>query len=136
VWRIVGATTNGVGIIPSPRLTRRETNLTTFTPIAGGALTRGTPPIEVKFTPGSFSADTTAQLTPLTPQTLPLLLPQGWSPLGAFWLELDREPALPGSAGVTRGPIAITESAAWVKLTPTRSRGKSCNGSAAAAATR
>ncbi|MEO8428056.1 MAG: hypothetical protein ABI651_13175, partial [Verrucomicrobiota bacterium] len=90
VWRIIGATSNGVGVIPSPRLTRRDNNIATFKPIAGGALTRGNPPIEVKFTPGSFSADTAAQLTPLTSQTLPLLLPQGWSPLGAFWLELAR----------------------------------------------
>jgi hypothetical protein len=38
VWRIVGANGNGVGIIPSPRLTRRDTNITVFTPIAGGAV--------------------------------------------------------------------------------------------------
>ena len=36
--------------------------------------------------PGPFGQDTEAVLTPTDAQTLPGLLPQGWSPLSAFWL--------------------------------------------------
>ncbi len=117
VWRIATVSSNGVSIIPHPRLTRRGTNPVTLTPIAGGKLRRGTPPVEVSFTPGAFSQDTAARLTPLTGQTLPLFLPPGWSPLAAFWLELAAEPALPGTATVTPwGPISAGETAALVRL--------------------
>ena len=117
VWRIATVSSNGVSIIPHPRLTRRGTNAVTLTPIAGGRVRRGTPPVEVDFTPGAFSQDTTARLTPLTGQTLPLFLPPGWSPLAAFWLELSSEPALPGSASLTpSGPIFTGETVALVRL--------------------
>ncbi len=119
VWRFANATSNSVGIVPHPRLIRRGTNTTTLTPIAGGRLLQVVPSMEISFTPGAFSQDTTAHLTPLTGQTLPLFLPLGWSPLAAFWLELSTEPALPGTASVTpAGPIPAGETAALVRLNP------------------
>lgn len=117
VWRAANVSTGAVGIIPNPRLTRRDVNPASFTPIGGGELTRGNPAVQVKFTPGAFSQDTAAVLTPLTAQTLPLFLPQGWSPLAAFWLELSAEPALVGNGTLTpSGPIPPSETAAFVRL--------------------
>ncbi len=117
VWRVANVSTGAVSIIPNPRLARRDANSASLTPIGGGELTRGHPAVQVKFTPGAFSQNTPAVLTPLTGQTLPLFLPQGWSPLSAFWLELSAEPAMVGNGTLTpSGPIPPSETAAFVKL--------------------
>ena len=117
VWRLVSLTSNQVEVIPSPRLTPREAQPETLTPINGGKIKRGDPSIEVAFKPAAFFQDATGTLTPLTPQTLPLFLPQGWSPLQAFWLELSQEPTVSGTVEMTPwGRIEPGETAVLVRL--------------------
>lgn len=90
-------TTNKVSAPYSPRLTKRSTNSTTFT-LSGGVLKAGA--LEVGFGPGAFSQATVATLTPLNAQSLPALLPLGWSPVQAFWLEFANEPIAPGAMNI------------------------------------
>jgi hypothetical protein len=64
----------------------------------GGLIASGDGAVEIRFPASAFAQDTAARLTPLTGQTLPALLPLGWSPLQAFCLETEREPVMPGTA--------------------------------------
>ncbi len=116
VWRKQTLDPAGVSIIPNPRLTKRDTNEVTFTPIAGGVITRRTGAIQISFGPGAFPANTRATLTPLTGQTLPAFLPLGWSPLQAFWLEAANDPVSSGAAILQPwGPLNDGEQVAFVQ---------------------
>ena len=114
VWRRQSLDTNGVGIIPSPRLTKRDTNVVVLTPIAGGQLSNSA--VQITIPPGAVSSNTSATLTPLTGQTLPAFLPLGWSPLQAFSLDLDGEPSLPPTVQMRPlGPFNNGETGAFVR---------------------
>ena len=114
VWRHQSLASNRVAVLPTPRLTPISTNVVSLTPIAGGKIAASG--IEVSFGPGSFDQETLGVVTPLTGQTLPALLPLGWSPVQAFALGL---PATANVAGtVSLAPwsrVLASESAAFVR---------------------
>jgi RHS repeat-associated protein len=105
-------TTNKVSLPYSPRLTQRSTNSATFT-LSGGVLKAGG--VEVGFGPGAFSQATVATLTPLNAQSLPALLPLGWSPVQAFWLEFANEPIAPGAMNIGLWGAIGSQTATLVK---------------------
>src|SRR5262249_32236693 len=88
VWRQQTLSTGEVAIILSPRLTLRGRNAATITSLDGGQTRTADGAIQIRFPAGAVTQNAMALLTPLTGQTLPALLPQGWSPLQAFWLEI------------------------------------------------
>jgi len=113
VWRREPLGARVVQII-SPRLVPRGTNTVTLTPLTGGVVSNAA--IQITFPPGAVNSNQTATLTPLTGQTLPALLPAGWSPVQAFWLEL---PGLVSVAPALRlqpwGPLKPGETTALVR---------------------
>ncbi len=118
VWRQESLSLGEVTVLANPRLTRRSANVVAVTPIGGGQL--NAPSIRINVSPGAFAQNGTATLTPLTGQTLPALLPQGWSPMQAFWLETSIEPALPVSASLLPwGQVNPGETVALVRWNET-----------------
>ncbi|HLH55045.1 MAG TPA: Ig-like domain-containing protein, partial [Verrucomicrobiae bacterium] len=118
VWRQATLQSNSVTVIPYPWLAQRSQQSFTISPLLGGAATNDS--VAVQFAPGSAAQNTTAQITELSGQTLPAFLPQGWSPVQAFWLELRLEPSQPVPASLTPwGPIANAETAALVQFSST-----------------
>ena len=116
VWRAQALVTDRVVVVPSPRLTPRGTNSALATPIGGGLVADAASAMQIRLPPGAFSQEVRLLLTPLTGQSLPALLPQGWSPLQAFWLDCEKEPAIPATAGLQPwGAISAGEVAALVK---------------------
>ncbi|HZR16109.1 MAG TPA: Ig-like domain-containing protein, partial [Verrucomicrobiae bacterium] len=123
VWRQQTLTTNAVSIVPNPRLPARSTNVFSITPIAGGSFTNEDASIQLSFPPASVLQAAIATLTPLTGQTLQAFLPQGWSPLQAFWVEFGSEPVLPGAGSFKLADkLRANESAALVRWNPTNVR--------------
>lgn len=126
VWRSQTLQNGEVAVLPNPRLTRRDTNSAVATPQAAGSIANRTGTIQVSFAAGAFAQTAAVTLTPLTGQTLPALLPLGWSPLQAGWLEIaDTATHLPlePSAAMAAllkpwGPIAADETAVLVKWSP------------------
>lgn len=117
VWRQALLQSNFVTVVPYPWLTQRDPQTFNLSPLLGGTASNQTETIQ--FSPGSEPQNTIAQLTALSGQTLPFFLPQGWSPLQAFWLELGAEPTQPAIATlVPWGPITNSENAALVQFVP------------------
>jgi RHS repeat-associated protein len=96
VWRRAKLGRARVSQVPSPRLAARAAPVA-LGDTSEGTLADGTGSVSVAFPAGAFANGATGHLTRLDGQSLPALLPAGWSPLAAFWLELDAEPALPGA---------------------------------------
>lgn len=114
VWRSRAFDENAIGEIPSPRLVPRDTHPVTLRPVDGGTMERDG--LTVVIAPGAINSEATLTVTRLTGQTLPSLLPLGWSPLGAFWLECSQPLTVgPRISLVPAGPIAPGETAAWVR---------------------
>jgi RHS repeat-associated protein len=120
VWRaqtLSSDSATDVALVHNPRLTRRSTNGVIIRAAEAGQVASVDRELRVTFPPNSFSQDSTVILTPLTAQTLPAILPQGWSPLQGFWLELDAQPIAPVSASLRlRGSLNAGETAALVRL--------------------
>jgi len=96
VWRQRTLGSNQVSLLESPRLTVRSTNVFLISPFDGGSMK--TTGISLSFGPGSFPSQSSATITELTAQTIPALLPAGWSPLQAFWFESTVQPGRSGLA--------------------------------------
>ena len=96
VWRQATLQSNVVTTIPYPHLTLQTSQTNTLTPLAAGVISNQT--VQVQFASGAVGQNTTAQLTLLNGQSLPIPLPQGWSPMQAFWLELSSQPTQPATA--------------------------------------
>lgn len=104
VWRDAELVPGKVEEIVTPRLAGRSLHPVAISPLNGGRISGGG--VEIRFEAGVFSGPSQSFLTPLTAQTLPALLPMGWSPLQAFWLETELEPSGPGQAEAKLwGPI-------------------------------
>ncbi|HKS36826.1 MAG TPA: Ig-like domain-containing protein, partial [Verrucomicrobiae bacterium] len=117
VWRQQNLSTGDVAIVASPRLTRRGTNAATITLLDGGQMRDAAGAIQINFPAGAVNQNTAATVTLLTGQTLPALLPPGWSPLQAFWLELSGPISTPATAALRpSGPIGSGETAALARL--------------------
>ncbi|PYI86833.1 MAG: hypothetical protein DME26_08245, partial [Verrucomicrobia bacterium] len=120
VWRQQVLNASNVTVIPGARLTRRATNSVIVTPIAGALASVRGGSIQANFTPGTFSQAASITFTPLTAQTLPALLPAGWSPLQSFWLEMSVEPLKPVGLNLRpSGPISTIETAALARWNET-----------------
>ncbi|RIL05408.1 MAG: hypothetical protein DCC71_10465 [Proteobacteria bacterium] len=98
VWREAELGSGQVSFVPSPWLPARSETTAPVTVLNGGEV--GDADVRVRFASGAFAATTVARLTRLGGQTLPALLPPGWSPLAAFWLELGIEPRSAGEAAL------------------------------------
>ena len=118
VWRALTLNTNGVATLPSPRLTPRATNTISLAPISGGSFSNQT--LSLRFDPGAVLGETTGTITPLNGQTLPALLPLGWSPLGAFWFEAASPIQQPGTLSIAPSDrLAFSETASLVSWNET-----------------
>jgi hypothetical protein len=107
-------TTNNISSPYNPRLTARSTNSATFT-LSGGTLKGGS--VEIGLAAGAFSQATVGTLTPLNAQSLPALLPLGWSAAQGFWIEFANESAQPGSMSIALWGALGTQPATLVKWT-------------------
>jgi RHS repeat-associated protein len=124
VWRWQTLNADAVAVLTNPRLSLGAINRVIVTQAGGGQLTDRLGTIHISFGPGSFSQETVAVVTPLTGQTLPVLLPLGWSPVLAFWLEtmgqvsgLPIEPIAAANATLRPwGPLGLGEAVALVRL--------------------
>jgi RHS repeat-associated protein len=116
VWRTAALGGIDVTVLPNPRLTRRSSQSAVVTPVQGGQVANADGSVQITFLPGVLAQNGTAVLTPLTAQTLPALLPPGWSPLQAFWLELTQEPASPVTASLRPwGPLNAGDTVALAR---------------------
>lgn len=121
VWREAALATGTVQLVPSPWLAARSATAWPISVLNGGTAEDGG--VRVVFPPGALPATTTATLTSLGPQTLPALLPAGWSPLAAFWLELGVEPREPAPVELgLAARLAGGERAVLARLDPTTLR--------------
>ena len=119
-WRHSTLAANTVRLVPSPRLKRQASNVQLFSS-AGGMARDSASNIVITAAAGAFSGETEARLTPIDGQTLPGLLPQGWSPLSAFWLQLSREPVQPLNGRLQpAAPIVSGDTAALVQWNTTQ----------------
>jgi RHS repeat-associated protein len=117
VWRERTLEIGETALVESPWLPLRSADSTTVTVLNGGIVGEPEGGAQVRFVGGDFTENSEARLTEVGPQSLPMLLPSGWSPLNAFWLELDRAPREPGEGELRPiGPIAEGENAAFVRL--------------------
>lgn len=112
VWRLQTLGVDQPTVVPSPRLTMRATNTFTVTPLGGVITSNETGTILIEFSPGAVSEAATTTITTLTGQNLPALLPMGWSPLCAFWLESSTSLQQPVKATLyPSGPVGTNETA-------------------------
>jgi RHS repeat-associated protein len=114
VWRKQTLARGAVRLIPNPRLARRNTNSVFIA--TGGANNVSDPSnnVIIHF-PQSAGAVGAVTLTLVDGQTLPALLPQGWSPLRAFWIESTNALLSASAAIKPEGPIASNETATLAK---------------------
>lgn len=122
VWREATLAAGQVLSIPSPWLPARSS----APPVALSVLNGGEIAADgarVRFAAGAFAAPASGTLTRIGGQSLPGLLPAGWSPLAALWLELSAEPQAPGQAELELAErLAPGESAFLVRFDPTTRR--------------
>ncbi len=117
VWRKQNLSTGEVVIIVSPRLTQRSTNAAPIAVLDGGRISNSSGSIQVTFSAGAVTQVSSATLTPLSGQTLPALLPLGWSPLQSFWMELSEPLTTPATVSLKpNAAISDSETAALVRL--------------------
>jgi RHS repeat-associated protein len=116
VWRRQTLATDSTVVLPNPRLTRRSDHPFAVTPAGGMVVSNSSATIQMVVPQGAVAAEAEIHLTPVTGQTLPAFLPQGWSPLSAFWIESSRplQKAL-SAVLLPAGPIAAGETAALVR---------------------
>ena len=119
VWRELDAQPGRVAVVASPRLVQKEPS-TRVGALEETTLTSADGSVRIRFDAGSFSEGAAARVTRLDGQTLPLLLPQGTSPLAAFWLELSSPNTMAGAAEIVLDePIRDGDRAALVRLDET-----------------
>ncbi len=97
VWREGTLAAGEVLFVPSPWLARRSEERVVLSVLNDVVLGDGNP-IVVRFAGGAFATPGEGTLTAIQAQSLPGLLPAGWSPLAAFWLEVSAPPRTPGNA--------------------------------------
>jgi RHS repeat-associated protein len=115
VWRKTVLANGSVLVVPTPRLTPRDTNSFQYSS-APTVFSNRLGTMRIIATAAAFAGAGQGRLTTLTPQTLPAMLPAGWSPLQAFWLELTREPVLPLTGKLFLSDILrLDETAALVR---------------------
>jgi RHS repeat-associated protein len=115
VWRQQTLLRGAVRLVPNPRLVRRNTNSTLIAAGTTNLVQDSAGHVRLEFAVPQSGDGTPVTLTMVDGQTLPGQLPQGWSPLRAFWIESTNAP-LTALLSMTPGvPIAPTESVALLK---------------------
>ncbi|MED5261308.1 MAG: Ig-like domain-containing protein, partial [Myxococcota bacterium] len=117
VWRRFALQEGEVERVPGPWLTRQSDSPASLTVLNGGRVEGGG--LELDFAGGSLTAPTQAWLTPLSAQALPAPLPLGWSPLQAFWLELEGDAQAQAAASAALwAPVGAGESVVVARFVP------------------
>jgi RHS repeat-associated protein len=114
VWRQQTLLRGAVRLVPNPRLVRRNTNSTLLVAGTTNVVQDSAARVRLEFS-GQQPGETAVTLTIVDGQTLPGPLPQGWSPLRAFWIESTNAPLTASLALNPEGAIAPTDAAALVK---------------------
>ncbi len=123
VWRSRQLSLTNTEVIPNPRLTRRSSTLFQVSPLQPTVVSNANGGVQIQVPAGAVNENATIALTALNGQTLPALLPLGWSPLRAFWIESSVPLSQSLSAAIR--PIATigqSETAALVKWDETSLR--------------
>jgi RHS repeat-associated protein len=122
VWRKARLAARDAAFIPSPWMVRQHPDQHPVSPLRELALGgSGGHPASLTFPPGAFAVEGLAGSTPIGPQSLPLPLPPGWSPLGGFHLSLPAEPVQAGTATWSPVDRPVTgDVLAMLKYDPTR----------------
>lgn len=116
VWRQETLVADQTTVLANPRLTPRAERSVPVTPLGGAVIEDGSGSVRIEVGPGVVTQETALTLTPLTSQNLPALVPRGWSPLRAFWLESPTAFLSPPNAWLRpEGPIESAETAALVQ---------------------
>lgn len=116
VWRQETLVADQTTVLANPRLTPRAERSVPVTPLGGAVIEDGSGSVRIEVGPGVMTQETALTLTPLTSQNLPALVPRGWSPLRAFWLESPTAFLSPPNAWLRpEGPIESAETAALVQ---------------------
>lgn len=97
-WRKASLAARQVALIPGPWLALQETPRQPVSPLRDLRLGSASRPAAVVFPAGALTVEGMAGFTSIGPQSLPLPLPPGWSPLGTFHLALPAQPSQPGVA--------------------------------------
>ncbi|NNL66668.1 MAG: hypothetical protein HKP30_10525, partial [Myxococcales bacterium] len=119
VWRRRTLEAGEVAVVHSPWLPQRDPDAAPITVLNGGVAGDPDEWTTVAFAPGSVAQNAEAVLTELNGQSLPAVLPVGWSPLNAFWLELSSEPATPGTGSLRLMDVLLAgETGAFVQWDP------------------
>ena len=98
VWRRAALSANQVAFIPSPWLVRQRPPHLPVSPLREFTLGGSGQSASIVFPAGASAVEGLAGFTGISPQSLPLPLPPGWSPLGAFHIALPATPVRPGTA--------------------------------------
>ncbi len=98
VWRRATLAARQVAFIPSPWLVRQQPPHLPVSPLREFTLGGSGQSASIVFPAGASAVEGLAGFTGISPQSLPLPLPPGWSPLGAFHIALPATPVRPGTA--------------------------------------
>ena len=96
-WRKASLGARQILFVPSPWLVRESAKDKQVSPLRELVLGGANEPATITFAAGAFAAEGAAGFTAIGPQALPLPLPAGWSPLGAFHIAL---PSAPSQGGI------------------------------------
>ncbi|HEX5176927.1 MAG TPA: PKD domain-containing protein, partial [Chthoniobacteraceae bacterium] len=139
VWRSAHVAVGEIVLIPDPWLAKQNPTSTALSPLNDAQIDSPAKSVRVHFNSGAFPQPAQATVTELTPQSLPLPLPIGWSPFAQFHLALSAAPAEPGSATLAlRGVLGAGQQAILVSFdeaTQTWIAGESVPGDGSATAT-
>jgi RHS repeat-associated protein len=122
IWRKATLAARQATFIPSSWMVRQQPDQHPVSPLRELALGGpGGTPASIVFPAGALTVEGAAGFTAIGPQSLPLPLPPGWSPLGAFHLSLPAEPVQPGTATWTPLDRPVTgDVLVMLKYDPTR----------------
>lgn len=114
-WRRATLAGSGVVRVPGPWLAQRD-GTARAVGAGGGTIEDPAGGLILSFPAGAWASGQSLEYTAVGGQTLPGLLPAGWSPMQAFWLEGSQDPAVAGTATLTpMESLAPTDRLAWVR---------------------
>lgn len=114
VWRHQALGAKVIDRVISPRLTLRSTNAVAVSPL--GNITISNASVTLQLGPGAVGSTDPVTLTPLDAQSLPAALPEGWSPLQAFWMEMGTPPTSPVAATLQLwGSLSVSDKTALAR---------------------
>jgi len=116
VWRTLPLLQGAVRQVPNPRLVERTAVSNSIPAGVASTISNVTGQVFLDVSAATFSQPATVTLQQVDGQSLPGLLPQGWSPVNAFWFESTSEPDQPVSARLSPGAgVGVAETAALAR---------------------